>query len=240
MDRHISLSVCRNVRRAPLPGHTSASDGAGGSGARALRDHVIQQGRFNRRCHFCDFQFGNWDGFEVHHLDGDHSNDAIDNVVPICFLCHLPFHLDLVAKRWPGAGSDPGRIIRCPELPQQELNLLVYALIYGAAQARTSDDGGTLQQAWSVYNRLHARGDAAEQEGRRTVRPGLSKVHVVVRLLQDANDARYQARDTWLAGLRYLPPFEPMMKMATQWAKDGAAFSKLPPASWPKLTRSVA
>lgn len=205
-----------------------------------MRDRVIQQGRFNRCCHFCSFHFGDWDGFEVHHLDSDHSNEATENVVPICFLCHLTFHLDLVSKRWPSAGGDVGRVIRCPELTQQELNLTLYALFYSVAHARVSGDDEASRQAWSVYSRLHARGDAAEQEGGRSVRPGLSKVHVVVRLLQDASDARYADRDRWLAGLRYLPPFEPMVVMASQWAKDGAAFSKLTPASWPQLRRSAA
>lgn len=169
------------------------------------------------------------------HLDGDHSNDATENLAPICFLCHLPLHLDLIAKRWPGNGEDVGRIIRCPELPQQDINLLLYALFFAAAEARSSSDEAVSRQAWSVYNRLNARGEAVEQEGTRTVRAGLSKVHVVARLLQDASDARYRMRDTWLSGLRYLPPFEPMVKMAGQWAKEGAAFSKLPVASWAQL-----
>lgn len=235
MTDSISLSVCRDVRRAPLPGHTSASDGAGGDGAHTLRERVIQQGRFNRGCYFCDFQFGHWDGFEVHHLDGDHSNESTENVVPICFLCHLAFHLDLISRRWPSVGGDVGRIIRCPELSQQELNQLLYALFLSAAHARKSDDNDAGRLAWSVYNRLNARGDAAEQEGGRTVRPSLSKVHVVVRLLQDASETRYLERDAWLSGLRYLPPFEPMVQLAAHWVKDGAAFSKLPPASWSQL-----
>lgn len=240
MAESISLSVCRDVRRAPLPGHTSASDGAGGIGARALRERVIGQGRFNRCCHYCSFKFGSWDGFEVHHLDGDHSNEATENLVPICFLCHLPFHIDLVASLWPGSGSEIGRIIRCPELEQPELNQLLYAVFFASAHARVSGDDAAAQQAWGVYRRLEARGDATEQEGGRTVRSGLSKVHVVARLLQDANEGRYQQRDTWLAGLRYLPPYEPMVKLANHWAQEDAAFAKLPPATWPQLLRSAA
>lgn len=241
MTDDISLSVCRDVRRAPLPGHTSASDGAGGSGVRALREQVIGQGQHRQQCRFCKFAFGNWDGFELHHLDGDHGNTAKENVTPICLLCHLPFHLDLVAKRWPGqGGGEVGRIIRCPELSQPELNLTLYALFFSASQARLRNDDDASRRAWSVYHRLQARGEATEQEAGRTVRPGLSKVHVVVRLLQDASEARYRTRDVWLEGLRYLPPYEPMIDLAAQWAKDGAAFSKLDVVSWPTLVGSAA
>ena len=240
MAQMLPLSVCRDVRRAPLPGHTSASDAAGGSGARALRERVIGQGRFNRSCHCCSFRFGNWDGFEVDHLDGNHSNDATENLAPICFLCHLSLHLDLVASRWQSSGADIGRIIRCPELEQTELNLLLYALFFATHQARESGDEAAALQAWKVYNRLQARGEAAEQEGGRTVRPGLSRVNVVTRLLQDASEARYQNRESWLSGLRYLPPFEPMVKLASHWALNDAAYSKLPPSTWPQLLGSAA
>lgn len=236
----ISLSVCRDVRRAPLPGHTSAHDGAGGSGARALREKVMAQGRHGGRCHFCHFKFGNWNGFEVHHLDANHSNNESENLVPICFLCHLPFHLDLVAKRWPGASGEVGRVIRCPELSQAALNQMLYALFYAAAKARASDDDDQTRQIWSVYHRLQARGDALEQEGGRTVRRDLSKVNVVVRLLQDASDAWYADRDSRLSGCRYLPPFEPMIDMASQWAQEGAGFSKLDVGTWGRLFRGEA
>ncbi|THD00530.1 HNH endonuclease, partial [Panacagrimonas perspica] len=53
----------------------------------------------------CSFQFGQWNGFELHHLDGDHTNLSADNVVPICTLCHWPMHLDQVLRELP---SDPG------------------------------------------------------------------------------------------------------------------------------------
>lgn len=238
MDR-ISLSVCRDVRRAPLPGHTSAQD----SGASALRERVIAQGRFGRRCHYCDLAFGDGKAFEVHNLDGDHRNEAIENLVPICILCHLPFHLDLVQAVWPSGGSiapDAGRIILCPELSQVELNAMLHALFFYAAAGRAENDEEKERKAWRVYHRLLSRADALERVDGAMARPGMSQVHVVAKLLKDQSETWYAQRDTWLEGCRYLPPYEPMLRVAPKLAADGAAFSRIGVGGWLDLIRDAA
>lgn len=44
-----------------------------------------------QRCHFCHFPDGKF--LEIHHLDGDHSNFELENLVPICSLCHRSIHI---------------------------------------------------------------------------------------------------------------------------------------------------
>jgi len=229
----LPLSVTRNVRRAPRLGHTRA-----GEGDDAQRKNVIGQGRFNNRCFACAFQFGSWDGFELHHLDGDHGNSASENLVPICFMCHWPLHLDLTLRE---LSPNPGRIIYLPELQQAELNQLLYAI--GAhgytnsqhAEPKAGETDQNDRSAWSVYSKLEARAEAVEKANGKTVRPGLSQVHAMVRLLQDVGDDRYASRDEWLAGCRYLPPLSEVIKRATDWSTKGAAFSNLPVASWKSI-----
>lgn len=39
-------------------------------------------------CVFCT----STDGIEVHHVDGDHSNDSLENLIPVCEACHNTIH----------------------------------------------------------------------------------------------------------------------------------------------------
>lgn len=245
MSDAIVLSVGRDVRRSPLPGHTSRTD-AVGNGARpgdkeiaALRHRVIGQSRFGRRCWFCHVPFGEGDAFEVHHLDGNHGNDGPDNVAPICLLCHIPWHLDLVIQTW---ASDPGRIIYLPELSQQELNTLLYALFFHSeATLDKSPNNKHVEEservAAEVYERLAAREAEVEVVQGRRVRPGLSKVHGMVRVLQALDDAAYANRATLLEGCRYLPPLSPMLAIAPTFGVSGAMFARLQIDSWQSIAR---
>ncbi|WP_173912861.1 HNH endonuclease signature motif containing protein [Acinetobacter sp. Marseille-Q1618] len=49
---------------------------------------------FNHRCYFCDFHDEKF--LEIHHLDGNHSNNNAENLVPACTLCHRTKHLSWV------------------------------------------------------------------------------------------------------------------------------------------------
>ncbi|MFD1043129.1 HNH endonuclease signature motif containing protein [Pseudoxanthomonas kaohsiungensis] len=219
--------MTRDVRRAPRLGHTRA-----GEGVDELREQVIRQGRFKRRCAVCSFQFGQWNGFELHHLDGDHTNLSADNVVPICTLCHWPMHLDLVLRELP---SDPGLIVYLPEVSQVEMNQLLCATAVHQMQANKADETSRDRTAWALYERIKARSSLVEQVDGKTLRPGLSQIHGMVRVLQECNDARYAERDNWLAGCRYLPPFVELVRRAEEWVQDGAAYAGLPVASWPSI-----
>ena len=44
----------------------------------------------SQRCYFCDFPDGKF--LELHHVDGDHSNYELNNLRPICSLCHRTIH----------------------------------------------------------------------------------------------------------------------------------------------------
>jgi len=233
MSSRISLSVCRDVRRVPLPHHGSRRD----KSAASLRAKVIEQGRFGRRCYFCDFAFGKTEDYEIHHLDGDHTNSATENLVPICELCHAPFHIEQVTKRFPG---DPGRIIFLPELTQEQLNNLLQALFYSiAAQTARGATSGDLSadagfQGHTVYRRLADRGRQLEELGE-VGRPGLADPFVLSRVLFQLDEASYDSRDELLSGCRYLAPLPYFVERAAAWSDLGAAFSTLDTASWARI-----
>jgi len=229
MPSEIILSVCRDVRRMPLIGHTSRKD----KSAEALRKTVMAQGRFGRRCYYCDFSFGSSDDYELSHLDGDHTNTAVDNVVPSCELCHCALHLDLLSRKWPGA---LGKIIFLPELSQAELNNLLQAVFFAMAM-QVADEKGSVGSSGihphTIYIRLQDRARQLEQNDMgEDIRPNLSNPFVFGRVLIDMKDDEYEKRADLLAGCRYLPAAEYFIDRAKTWNANGAAFSALDFAAW--------
>lgn len=237
------LSVTRpTMRIIPHVGHGDRKDAA----LAAARDDVLGQPRFSRRCVFCNYQFGRVaDECELFHVDGDHGNDRIDNLVPACLYCHAPAHLDLATKRWP---DNPGQMIWLPELTQAELSSLMQAIVFALSVQNTASSGASAPASmeslcglsiapYSVYMRLAARSAQVEAPvpGAAKVREGLSQPAVMARVLAAMNDDDYAQRDRLLAGVRYLAPLEPLIESAAQWPLDGGAFSRLDLASWAAL-----
>ncbi|HFH4314350.1 HNH endonuclease signature motif containing protein [Pseudomonas aeruginosa] len=232
----IELSVVRDIRKAPIIQHGSRLDKSAGE----LRKQVIEQGRFGRRCYFCDFAFGTTDSFDIHNLDGDHTNNDLENLVPVCELCHTPFHLDTVSKKWP---SDPGKIVFLPELTQVQLNNLLQVIFYCMAMQSAAvvvgpeQVGSSTGEAFNphtVYRRITDRAHQVEMNPKgETVRKGLSDPLVCSRLLLDMSDEEYGQRGALLGGCRYVPGADYFIQQAGMWNGNGASFSRLDLAAWP-------
>lgn len=214
----------------PLLMHTSRRDEA----SKRLREQVIGQSRFSRRCHFCDFSFGSSDLFEVHNLDHDHQNDNPTNLVPVCELCHAPFHIDMVPRKWPG---DTGKIIFLPELTQVELNNLLQATFYAMAVAMVGEENKSDEKPivapHTLYQKLAARAIQVERNERgELIRPGLSEPFIFGRVLAEMSDENYAKRDMLFDGLRYLAPQTHFQSQAQSWNVHDCAFSRLDLAAW--------
>lgn len=103
-------------------------------------------GRDNYTCRFCTFKASKFQ--EVHHLDDDHSNNEMSNLITVCNLCHQVFHLGMCAMR------NSGFIAAIPELTQTEINNITRAIF-------VSEFSGTLQlnnKLKSLYALFQFRG----------------------------------------------------------------------------------
>ncbi|MDH0740975.1 HNH endonuclease [Stenotrophomonas maltophilia] len=243
--RDILLSVARASQRLiPAAGHGGRKDKEHADSREAL----LGQARLLRRCAFCGFKFGGVaDECEVHHLDGDHSINAPDNLTLACVLCHMPHHLDLASRRW---SDSPGTLIYLPELTQAELSSLLQAIAYavavGSAEMKPGEVVTVAEQSGQdiyphvVYARLTAR--AAQVEGTKngeSQRRQLSSPVVMARILQSMSDADYADRGQLLAGVRYLAPLDPIVELAKSWPVDGSGFKNLDLASWREIAAAA-
>lgn len=85
------------------------------------RKGVLERDNFS--CVYCGFSAKKYQ--DVHHLDGDHTNDDQDNLVTACKLCHATKHIGK-------AGMDRrATLIYYPEMDQAHLNWLVRWIALG-------------------------------------------------------------------------------------------------------------
>lgn len=109
--------------------------------------------RDNYTCYYCNFVSQRWQ--EVHHLNEDHTDNAMGNLVTVCPLCHQNHHLNGVST------TNGGKIIWLPELSQQELNYLCRS-IFIAMETNTNDESDESKMpfqkmALSIYQAFEGR-----------------------------------------------------------------------------------
>lgn len=222
-----------------------------------LKD-LIQRSRSQAlcRCYFCDFPFGSavQQEAELHHLNGDHSDNNAANVVLTCTLCHDAWHLDLLGRRYGEKGV--GQLVFLPEISQIDLNKLLAAAFFAMEcaprpedvqrMARPSSFGsrpapmrrarrgaedeaetGVPVSPHAVMNRLIERADQLER-----MKSGLSDPLLVARMLSGLDEEAYAKREALLFGVRYLPSFDAHRSRVRSWGGVGGPFGALPMESW--------
>ena len=146
--------------------------------------------RDGRRCWFCGFTSTAHQ--EVHHLDDDHTNNRLDNLVTICNIDHLCFHLGLAAMR----GAIFLAVI--PELTQAEITNLMR--IYHCAVATGNED---------VQSRLKGLYAIFESRSvdifKRVFETDFSNGHEIAVALSRLDDAAFAMRHKTMNGLRVIP-----------------------------------
>lgn len=153
-----------------------------------IRKKVLD--RDGRRCWFCGFTSSAHQ--EVHHLDDDHSNNRPDNLVTICNIDHLCFHLGLAAMR--------GAIFLAvvPELTQAEITNLMR--IYHCSMTVGNED---------VQSRLKGLYAIFESRSvdifKRVFEADFSNGHEIAVALSKLDDAAFAMRAKSLDGLRVIP-----------------------------------
>lgn len=220
--------------------------------------------RDKHTCRFCGFTQKTVDYYmQVHHIDDDHHNNSMENLITACMHCHAVHHIGL----W--GSADEAKIIYLPELPQFYLNHLLRNILVAKrfhakleADVRTAERGprggapaalieraraakSMAEQAEAIFDRLRARDVEAEK------RLGTSNPADVANALLHAPDDVYDRRGDSLAPFRLLllghhhpggrseSPNDKMTEIVDNWLMPGGAFVGLEPSNWSKLLQSM-
>jgi hypothetical protein len=150
-------------------------------------------------CRFCGLKAAGWQ--EPFHLNGDHADDAKDNIVSACALCHLAQHLERETI------DDAAVLIWLPEMTQGALNALargIHARLVAHGQPahlcqRPSSRDVDVLAAFSASMALRSRSDQA------AARLGTASPRQLGQALSRLKPEVYARRRALLAGLRLLP-----------------------------------
>lgn len=212
MSAGLVLSVVRSGQ-VPSELHGTYLDAQRSYSPQAILE-IANAPKFRRRCVECNVPLVDDSSIEIRHLDGEHTNDARVNQVPVCTLCHAVDHVDLITRRWP---DRPGTIIYLPELTQVEVNNVAQAL--AVALYRVERDGeeapGGLDPA-GLYQCLEARVNQLRTAENPVLR-SLDRPYTVARLLAAMTAEQYAARGRHLDGLRWLPDRRLLKDIAWHW-----------------------
>jgi len=186
----------------------------------------------DKRCKFCELRADKWQ--EVHHLDDNHSNQAQNNLVCACPLCHQVFHLGLAGLH------DGGTLIHAPEFTQVELNVLTVAIWLA-----TASGSECATEASRVYEDLRSRNFYVTSIFREWARDAKVKLQepfvftpdMLANALIVMPEGDYAKRAELLGGLRLLPKDERFKEQIKHWV--GHFGKSLPVAQWHTLTRDL-
>jgi len=172
-------------------------------GFEAFAQKVHERDHFT--CYYCGFQARDFQ--DLVNLDGNFSNNKIENVVTSCVFCTQCFFLETVGHNDFGGGT----IIYLPEISQPDLNSMCHVL-FCAMVNNTSYK----VSAQSVYRNLKFRGQTVENH----FGDGTSEPAVFGQLLIDyqMNAGKKDIVSEWVSKLRLLPSRTKFKKQIEHWA----------------------
>jgi intracellular multiplication protein IcmJ len=193
-------------------------------------------------CRFCTFKAPKWQ--EVHHLNDDHSDNRLPNLVTACMFCHLCQHIGLAGR------NREATLAWIPEIPQDQLNHVMRAILVverWAEQATVRREAPNMidvavrmaGSAKSMRSKLMEREADAER---------LFRTHdpsEMANALLAMPDSLYEKRGDFLKGLRLLPlgrrekgGVDKMPEIVDVWMGTGGSFAPLPPPTWVGILRN--
>ena len=231
------LSVkCENWRM-----NDKASDEADAEFQR-VRKRALE--RDNYTCRFCGFRALKWQ--EVHHVNDDHADNRLDNLVTACSFCHSCQHIGLAGR------NEEAVLIWLPQISQADLHHIVRTALVAQRLAdvmkqdiRARPDllkshREASDVAKAVMGALREREAQAER-----LLGSSDPVDIANAMLLLPEDA-YARRADFLAGIRLLPlgrrvneREDVMPKMIDNWTDSGGPYFNLKPTSWIGVMRSV-
>lgn len=184
--------------------------------------------RDKHRCYYCGFTASKWQ--EVHHLNEDHDDLSLDNLVTICPLCHQTFHLNLAHT------TNGGTIIWLPEFTQQELNYLCRS-IFMCLQANEQELEGVKfhKMALAIYQAFEAREQTVAQHfySGTATQTNEKNVGAFGQMLLNLNEEEYNNRGNFISNFKLLTSPSRFPVQIKYW--KGTTFYDLPIKSWEKM-----
>ncbi len=180
------------------------------------------------RCYYCKFTSKKFQ--EIHHLNDDHEDNSMDNLVTACPLCHQCFHLDTAST------TNGGKIIWLPEMTQQELNYLSRAIFIAAESARMAEESGEkvsgfTKMASMLENSLSQRSLVVEQY----IQQGASDPANFATALLNMKEERYEAREEFIKPFKLLN-LKTRFPVQTKYWKNNT-FQEMPVNIWENLIK---
>ena len=154
---------------------------------------------------------------DVHHVDDDHTNNQLNNLVTADPLCHGVNHIGQVGL------SGDGRIIYLPEVNQRDLNHLQRTCFVVMEMGNPEQK----KLATKILRRLLARATVVENSPWKTSSPldfAKGLIH--------AGEEEYARREIVLDGLRLMYHPKRFFKYLPYWVKG---FISLPISKWKKI-----
>lgn len=185
----------------------------------AIRQRVIE--RDQGACVFCRWKADKYQ--DVHHLNDNHQDNAMDNLVVSCKLCHACFHMGLAGQ------NDSAWLIYFPEVSQAELNLMVRSIFV----VRKIGNEIEKKLAESYWDELMARAQPVIDQW------GSAKAVDFANKLLELPQENYESREGAMMPLRLLVSSRSKMvgdKAVTYWA---SMFEKIPTKIWHMLMNNA-
>ena len=154
-------------------------------------------------CRFCGFQARLYQ--DVVNLDGNFTNNKLDNLATACCFCSQCFFMESVGV----GGYGGGTLVHLPELSQPELNSLCHVLF-----CAITNDTGYKNSAQTIYREFKFRSQAIEEK----FGEGTSDPAIFGHLLIDSGHIADDCSERLLQDIRLLPSRAKFRKQIEGWA----------------------
>lgn len=164
---------------------------------------VLQRDQYT--CQFCGFQAHVFQ--DVVNLDGNYSNNKLDNLVTACCFCAQCFFLESVGV----GGYGGGTLVYIPEMTQSELNVLCHVLF-----CAITNDTGYKSSAQTIYLGFKVRSQQVEDK----FGEGTSDPAIFGHLMIDSGTVEPEKMVQMMHGIRLLPSRARFRLQIESWAAN--------------------
>lgn len=143
-------------------------------------------------------------GFHVHHINDDHGDNDLDNLVTLCPFCHDVFHIGNAGAR------KAATAVWLPGITQAQINIVCHVLFILMHHGQEDDDKESTEaaeRACKAYESLYAP-EYIEALHEHLGISELSLIGETLAYLGHHHPETYEKRKHFLYGLRLIPNYE--------------------------------